>query len=246
MMNVLGRTFCTSIVASAFLSILVANAPAKAATLVDNRSLEVVGFLGGDPDSETQVEFGTGFDLNADAAITRILWSGAYGPSNTRTPSTDNFSVRLFTIEGVDSDGLVNTAPLTTLSGDVSYSVQRIQGYQDITEYDVYFYTLSLSNPFSLNSGVYLLSILNDTSADLDDNWGWTRTTQGGAQFRFDATEPWARLAGGLDFAIEGDVKDNPAMIPTPTVLPGLLGLGMGIWRKRRAEALANGKSQLE
>ncbi|MBW4458988.1 MAG: PTPA-CTERM sorting domain-containing protein [Nodosilinea sp. WJT8-NPBG4] len=242
MTNVLGHTFCTSIVASAFLSILVANAPVKAAVLVDNRSLEVVGFLDGDLDNETPTEFGEGFDLNANTAITRILWSGAYGPSNTRTPSTDNFSVRLFNVEGVDGDGLINTTPLTTLSGDVSYSVQRIQGYQDIREYDVYFYTLSLSNPFSLNSGGYLLSILNDTSADLDDNWGWTRITQGGAQFRFDATEPWGRLAGGLYFAIEGDVKDNPAMIPTPALLPGLLGLGMGIWRKRRAETLANGK----
>lgn len=239
-------TFRTSIVVSAFLSILVANVSAKAAVLVDNRSLDIVGFVGSDLDNETSVEFGEGFGLNADTAITRILWSGAYGPSNTRTPFTDNFSVRLFTIEGVDSNGLVNTTPLATLSGDVSYSTQRIQGYGDIIFYDVYFYTLSLSSPFSLNSGGYLLSILNDTSADLDDSWGWSRIAQGSAQFRYDATEPWDRLAGGLYFAIEGDIRDNSAMVPAPALLPGLLGLGMSIWRKRRTEALANGKSQLE
>jgi hypothetical protein len=78
---------------SALLSILaIGIAPAEAITLFDYRSSEVVGFVGSDFDNDTPtVEFGTGFELNTGANISQILWSGTYGPANTRTPSTDNF-----------------------------------------------------------------------------------------------------------------------------------------------------------
>lgn len=29
----------------------------------------------------------------------------------------------------------------------------------------------------------------------------------------------------------------NATLVPTPALLPGLIGLGLGLWRKRKAEA---------
>ncbi|MBD2105979.1 hypothetical protein [Nodosilinea sp. FACHB-13] len=225
-----------------FLPTLFSNiAPAEAVTLTDNRFGETVGFVGADFDNNdsgtSATEFGSGFDISQAAHITEILWSGTYGPSRTRTPFTDNFSVRLFTLNGVDDFGRVLTSPLATLIGDISYVIEPVQIYNSTDVVDVYFYTLSLSTPFSLGSGGYLLSIMNDTSADLDDNWGWTRTDQGGALFTYDPTEPWEMLSGGLYFAIQGETKDDPQAVPTPMLLLGLLGFGVTAWRQRKRRA---------
>jgi hypothetical protein len=44
---------------------------------------------------------------------------------------------------------------------------------------------------------------------------------------RIVAMEPVSGSTGGFI---------TPATVPTPALLPGLVGLGLGIWRKRKAE----------
>lgn len=237
------------VVTGFFLPTLLSNvAPAEAVTLTDNRFGEIVGFVGADFDNSytgyPATEYGSGFGLSQAAYITEVLWSGSYGLDYTRTPSTDNFFVRLFTIDSIDNFGLVSTSPLATLTGNISYVVKPIQfeAFTDVGEMyfytvDTYFYTLSLPTPFSLDSGSYLLSIMNDTTADLDDSWGWTLSAPGGALFRYDPTESWDMLSGALYFAIQGEIKNDPQAVPTPMLLPGLLGFGVAAWRQRKLKA---------
>lgn len=207
---------------------------AQAIVLVDNRSPNLVGFLSSDFDDDFQGEFANGLDFGTTVDITQILWRGVYEPSNTRTPFTDAFSVRLFNAGEID--------PFATLeSGNLSYTVESVQEHEGHEIYEVYNYTLTLTNPFRLNAGSYLLSIMNNTNADPDDNWFWVRTDTGGGVFRYDRQDPWdsgLMFAGGLSFAIEGNIVTNGGIteIPTPALLPGLIGLGISVWRKRKAD----------
>jgi len=238
----LDRLKChTLLIVGVVLTTLISNlSPAQAVILYSNRE-QPVGFVGADFDNEGgAIEYGEGFGLSTDAHITQILWSGKYGPNNTRTSTTDNFSVRIFNITGSSDFGMVETSLLAILTGNIRYTVKPIKLYRGPVVNDVYFYTLSLTTPFSLPAGGYLLSIMNDTSADLDDNWGWTLVRQGGALFTYDPSEPWNMLAGGLDFAIKSTPKDAPQLIPGPALLPGLLGFGLSVWRKHKLVAKRN------
>lgn len=180
----------------------------------------VVGF--GNNSIDNEVEGGQAFGFNARTNISRILWSG--------TESTGDFSVRLFTFD--------TPAPLATLTGNISSFVKPVRLYGEPTVVDASFYTLSLDTPFSLDAGGYVLSIRN--TAD----WGWTRVDRGVALFRFDAVDLWSEdnmSSGEFDLQVKDDTASPPTQeIPTPALLPGLIGLGVASIRKLRKEAAIN------
>lgn len=185
----------------------------------------VVGF--GDNSIDSETEGGQEFGFNARTNISQILWSG--------TESTGDFSIRLFTFD--------TPAPLATLTGNISSFVQPIRLYEPHDEppvepVEVSFYTLSLDTPFSLDAGGYVLSIRN--TAD----WGWTRLDQGAALFRFDTVDPWSKASmssGEFDLEVKDDTTSPPTQeVPTPALLPSLIGLGVASIRKLRKEAAIN------
>ncbi len=181
----------------------------------DMLSGNLIGFADGSVNSETEAgaEFGV---ASTGSDISQILWSG--------TESTDSFLVRLFRPE--------DSAPFATLTGNISSFVAPVQLYDEPDIVDLSFYTLSLDSPLRLDSGGYVLSIQNNS------NWGWARLDRGTALFRFDDTDTWEEAAmssGELDLRF---TSDTTQLVPTPALLPGLIGLGITTLRnKRRKEA---------
>lgn len=201
-------------------------APAVAAVLVDNGAPDLAN--GVFSDFASQIERGDNFSLSSDANITKINWSGGYANSNT--PLTDSFSVRLFNIVG----GTPNTSPFATLSGSLSRVDSGLNiNLPNAQFFDVYNYALTLTTPFSIAAGNYLLSIVNNTTNDPDNNWFWATSAQTrNSQFRSNPGDAWSGSGQELSFSIE----DDTTPIPTPALLPGLLGMGIAAWRKRKNE----------
>ncbi|MBE9063719.1 PTPA-CTERM sorting domain-containing protein [cf. Phormidesmis sp. LEGE 11477] len=187
---------------------------AEAANLrSDLLSGNVIGFADGNVNND--VEAGYEFGVTSSRNISQILWSG--------TESTDSFLVNLFRRE--------DSAPLATLTGNISSFVESVQLYNDPTVVDLSFYTLSLDSPFNLDSGDYVLSVQNSS------DWNWTRIDGGTTLFRFDGDswEDGLMSSGGLDLSFSSSTAPHPAQpIPTPALLPGLIGLGMTTLRKQR------------
>jgi hypothetical protein len=78
--------------------------------------------------------------------------------------------------------------------------------------------------------------VVNNTKADASLNWFWATSNENGNDFgRFQPGDQWFVdvNTAELSFAIEGNSKP----VPTPALLPGLIGLGIGAWRKRQLAA---------
>ena len=200
--------------------------PAQAAVLFDNGAPNFR--LAIESDFALPVEAGDDFTLTSSNDVTKITWSGLYAArsSVSLTPTVDQFSVRIFEF----LNGKPAVSPIVAFN---NASVARTSNSQSVFFYN---YSFAPSQPFTLQGGSYLLSIVNNTKADTDLNWFWAASNETGNNFgRFQPSDQWfvdvntAELA----FAIEGNARP----VPTPALLPGLIGLGIGAWRKRQLAA---------
>jgi hypothetical protein len=109
------------------------------------------------------------FILFADQSIvTRIDWWGVYASSDTPT-APDDFTIRIFADTGLGEP--VATPFYQRRVGHVGRTVIFTGGASD-----VYAYSVSVP-PIVLPADVTLwLSIVNDTTADTDDSWFWSRS----------------------------------------------------------------------
>jgi hypothetical protein len=208
------------------LSLVVNPAPAQAGVLFDQGASDLQATFPSNPSSSSfnPGESGDDFSLSSAANITEITWSGIY-LFGSFLP-TDNFSVRLFNIV----NGVPDINPFATLSGSFNRVDSGLVVDPDGTLYN---HALMLATPFNIEAGNYLLSIINTLPADAGNEWGWaTHNLAGNAYLRVPGGA-WENLSGELSFAIEG----NTTPIPTPALLPGLIGFGLSVWRKRKAEA---------
>jgi hypothetical protein len=228
------QRFSFGIAFATMLPLAVNLAPAQAGVLFDNGAPNLDAFFVPSDSSPSypglMLQGGEDFSLNGAASITKVTWSGIYlfGNDPSNIPLTDDFSVSLFNIV----NGVPNINPFATLSGSLSRIDSGLDAAPDI---DLYHYALTLATPFSIEAGNYLLSIVNKTTDDPDDNWAWAaHDVMGNFYYRESAGDLWQQdFFGELAFAIEGDTTS----IPTPALLPGLVGFGLSVWRKRKAEA---------
>jgi hypothetical protein len=199
-------------------------------------------------DFEVPRETADNFTLASLSRLTKITWSGVYGFTNT--PSADDFSIGLFDANGSSPATIPQFSFSTNAIArtDSGLNLPTSDG-SAIVNLDVYNYELSFTSPVILNPGNYLLSIVNNTLLDTDDNWFWARSAStGNSLIRINPTDPWGTLdpRPELAFAIEGTVissppspppsphpEDDTTKIPTPALLPGLIGMGLSLWRQR-------------
>jgi hypothetical protein len=163
--------------------------------------------------------------------ITDVHWTGGYGPANT--PGTDNFTLQIFADNG--RGPLI--APLVSLS--IGAAARAPTGatvlFSNVGRGDVYRYSANVPFIALLANTRYWLSIVNDTSADTDDNWFWTaRFAEGLFNIleRSNVASDWApSVTGSLDFQLTNDVAGT---VPEPGLL-ALIGVGLaGLMAARR------------
>jgi hypothetical protein len=168
----------------------------RAATIWDNGGPDQAnGFFS---DFQDLDQAGDNFTVAGTATANQIQWWGGYAPSNTPT-APDNFTVRFFTITG----GVPNTVPLFQYSiGDVG---KVDSGLDVVGLFDIYTYSATIPDTL-LGPGSYLLSIVNNTTGDTNDDWFWaTSNNLGGESWRrtFDG-DPWTARNVELAFNISG------------------------------------------
>lgn len=220
--------FCVA--AIAIVSLMSHHTSAEAAVLFNNGASDLQASVASDYSSPSLIgvyEAGDDFNLSSSATITQITWSGIYFFGIV--PSLDNFSVRLFNF----ANGLPEINPFVTLSGTLSRADSGLNVEPDATLYN---YALTLTTPFNIEAGRYLLAIANTTTADPNDDWGWATSNMlgGNAYLKAASGEPWQAIPVDLAFAIEG----NATPIPTPALLPGLIALSASVLRQRKKEAV--------
>jgi hypothetical protein len=214
----------------AALLVLGTNNSAQAGTLFNNGAPDLQ--LSVRSDFDVPVETGDDFTFFTSSDVKKITWSGLYASETgaSTNSASDQFSVRIFEF----SSAAPAIAPLVAFD---NISVSR----SPIDPQNQFFYNYSfVPTQFTLKAGRYLLSVVNNTEANTVLDWAWAtsnnkvnNTSVGNNFGRVEPNREWFedRSKSELSFTIEGD----PTSVPTPALLPGLIGLGLSIWRKRRS-----------
>jgi hypothetical protein len=163
---------------------------------------------------------------NCCPVLTDVHWWVVYSPSNT-PPALDDFTIRFF----AEDAGAPAANPLAEFQVG---NVDRTDTGANVLDFDVYAYSVDIA-PLALAANTtYWVSIVNDTSADTDDNWYWSSLSSGNAFGRIADTSPWgATTVAGLGFQLTDDTIGVPE--PTTLVLFGFGLAGLGFLRRRRA-----------
>lgn len=211
---------------------LVATArPAVAQVVFDNGTPNHLQSFFSDPNFG-QFELDT-FILTTATRFNTVEWFGVYAFANT-TPA-DNFTISFFATTG----GTPNSTPIAGLSFDVGSAVNRTPtGTTQAVNLREYLYQAVLPNSVLLGPGTYGISIVNDTTAAVDDDWAWSVSNGNGQHFfRTQPGSVWSQSTNGdLSFRL----VNNSSAVPEPGTI-GLVGMGLlplaGIVRRRRKMA---------
>ena len=158
--------------------------------------------------------------------ILDVHWWGIY--FSTGTPGTDDFTIRIFE----DNGGVPKTDWYREFEvGDVG----RVDtGIDELGIYDIYQYETDIpATPLTAGT-TYWLSIVNDTAGDVDDNWYWGLSDDGGGNgaSRGNDGEIWTTHARNVDVAFQ--LTGNVVPEASTYLLFGLGTLGLMVWRKRK------------
>ena len=198
-----------------------AHGTAQATVIYDNQA-SVDNGIGSDADASSFVA--DDFVLQPGATtITGIEWTGTYWNADTPTATTDNFTIQIF----ADNSGQPG-APLYILPiGSPGRTDTGIDIFIFQTTRNLYSYLAPIT-PLTLTPGVtYWLSIVNNTSADTNDNWDWSIDTSGGNAAAHSAFAPWNTTPYAADFQLVPE--------PATLALAGLAFAAVGMARRRNA-----------
>jgi hypothetical protein len=160
------------------------------------------------------------FSLEAGLnVIGDIHWWGVY--AFAETPGVDDFTIEIYS-------NVSNAPGATLVSLDLGSANRMDSGIDQTDGHDIYKFWVNTS-PIALDPGTYWLSIFNDTSADLDDDWYWSKSALTGNSM-------WS-TNGGASWTIAGSEQAfNLTPIPEPATMlllgSGLVGLA-GLSRKK-------------
>ena len=141
-------------------------------------------WLGSFSDYDQGQQSGDNFTLGTSATATQIQWWGFYLSGNT-PPAQDNFTIGFFKITA----GVPSSVPL--FSYLVGNAVGRADSGLNTTAFgsdlDIFSYNALIPSS-SFLPGSYLLSIVNNTAADTDDEWAWASSESSGTGMEWDPT----------------------------------------------------------
>ncbi len=172
-----------------FLLTIIFGIQASAATVYDGGAPSATDGQRSDFDNGKQI--GGQFTLTTTQTLRSIEWWGVYGFSNT-PQSVDAFTVQIFAVTA--------GAPEATPAFQYSLSaVPRVAtGAKIAGSLSIYRYISEIPATV-LAPGTYVLSIMNDTTADTNDSWYWadSAVTAGPAWERNTALLPWYNIRDG-------------------------------------------------
>jgi hypothetical protein len=192
---------------------------ASAAVIINNGSGRKSAQLNSNVDNSDSLikrsQIGDDFTLNSDFNITNILWSGRF-PPQSQGLATENFSLRFFKI----SNQTPENNPFINLNLDNVERTRTREGNFGST----FNYSASFT-PFSLTTGQYLISIVNNT-ANPKVNWQWAASSENSSSFGFFArtsdNEPWRNSKSyEVSFTLLGEPIPTTS-IPEPSSLLGI------------------------
>lgn len=202
----------------AALSLITAR-PAAAQVVYDNGGPDHVSAFFSD--LSTDFFLAETFTLGSPASFNTVQWFGLYSASNT-PPPIDAFTISFFNT----TSGVLNPTPIPGLTFTVGNAVNRTatgfttQGRVPFTEFS---YSAALPSRVLLAPGTYGISIVNDTTIDLNDNWAWSTANQTGSfLFRFSGSAWMSGAPGDLSFRL----VNGSSAVPEPSTF-ALVGFGL-------------------
>lgn len=144
------------------------SATVDAAILHDNGSPVLNAADRSDVDTGAQV--GDRFTVTTRETIQSIQWWGLYGFEGS-AQSVDVFTAQIYTVTG----GAPSTTPL--LSFSLTGVTRQVIGTANPGGYSVYVYEAAIPNAI-VAPGNYVLSLMNNTTADAGDSWFWSNNSQ--------------------------------------------------------------------
>ena len=182
------------------------------------------GFLS---DIDANVRFADDFVLAGPATINALRFWGFYSP--TGTPGPDDFTVVFYG----NSSGLPNGS--TVLSSNMVASACRIDTGDDLDGGgDIYVYEAPLA-PLSLGAGTYWISIVNNTTADNNDNWAWARHAFPGNDARsLNGGASWLHEFSDSELAYQLLNVPEPDGLSMAATAAAVVLIGQRRWRSTR------------
>lgn len=184
------------------------------------------------PNTGTQSDAGISVMLASDfkslsgGTITEVAWQGIYLWDGT-PQALDNFTINFY----ADSAGNVGAS---IYSFNVGSSANRHATGDSFSGEDFYGYTANIGAGITVDADTaYWISIVNDTTSDVGDNWFWATNTNligpgNAASVSNDGGETWVSRtdAGSYYVALSGNVSAVPLPPAFALLLPGLALLG--------------------
>ncbi len=215
------------LLASGVLSVVGSINPVQADLIFDQTINLAVSGRASDFDLPQQSADDFQLDLGS-STITDVHWWGAYFAGNTPT-EPDDFTIRFF----ADAGGPV-IIPLAEFAvGDVG----RVDTGVNVGGLDVFAYSVDISPLVLTANTTFWLSIVNDTAADLNDDWFWSFDFSGtSAAFRVLDDASWTVTPDRrMGFQLTNDVLEVPEPATWTLFGAGLAGLG---WMTRRRKVV--------
>jgi hypothetical protein len=174
----------------------------------------------------------TGFDVMYD-----IFFSGT---ATLHEPVSEPFPAEPKTVvyENVLRQGTLHIPPDSQFSDVLDLLDRNVHGFDPFS----YGNHVTFSGNGTVNSIPYRFAYNNNQIAlqpEINSNTCITQSCNLTSNTQFSVSDPTGKLLIDGQLNYSGEIKP----IPTPALLPGLLGLGVSVWRKRRSAAAASAQS---
>lgn len=210
----------------------------SAATIFDNGTQLAGQGSSSDPSASAPFIWADDFSLmNPNTTIRSIHWRGRYSGTDNAPTVDDVFTLRIY------SD---STGPNTELHEfTIGNMVNRTDTGLDIGAADIFDYSANITATTLTAGTTYWLSIINDTTADADDDWVWifannVNTAGNNAYSSTNDGSSWTQLTSptvAYSFRLD-DAAVSAVPVPAAVWLMGSALAGLfGFTRRQSAKA---------